>query len=509
MTIYRPPFAWMLAASMLAGVLALPVAAEPGDFFRNLFEAANNQNDEEDEDDGHYHYHYNYIPPPPRVVVTTPGPAAPKQTAVKVAAKTNSINITIRQATRSEVNSLREQMITLQEDIIANLEDALTDALPSTTKLLGEMVAKEISADSQAQILQALKSRNADQVQILWITLMKDPLKADELQRQIAVDSALYTLRENAGDLVLRDTKHLKRMLDKLDAGGNVRRESDKYIKMLESTITMLADLGDGSLQTRREKIAIPLSISQVLCNPKLTAGTIISLGSGSFMLGTGGQGKLEILELDLAAALGYTVVDAESIQPFEGEEITGGTILRCTKVADIEVEYRIFRPSTTTQLVYDEDGNAFNQAYASEISHSYKMKPGDSQILADEGWKIDFNRGGSFGRTTYPLKPGTFEFRPSDRGWECYHLPQYTVTVDNDHNKHSFEYVINNKTETVQGGTTRVHKTNYPMSLRFHRGGAASNEKTVRLEGGHYDVAIAADGMWDVFTHEALDAAH
>ena len=51
-----------------------------------------------------------------------------------------------------------------------------------------------------------------------------------------------------------------------------------------------------------------------------------------------------------------------------------------------------------------------------------YTIQPGYSQSLAaGETWKIQFNRGGTFGNGGYTLSGGTYTFTPTEKGWELY----------------------------------------------------------------------------------------
>lgn len=53
---------------------------------------------------------------------------------------------------------------------------------------------------------------------------------------------------------------------------------------------------------------------------------------------------------------------------------------------------------------------------------YTYHIRPGESQRLTeDRSWTIRFDRGGDFGTASYRIRPGTYTFRPSDRGWELY----------------------------------------------------------------------------------------
>ncbi len=49
-----------------------------------------------------------------------------------------------------------------------------------------------------------------------------------------------------------------------------------------------------------------------------------------------------------------------------------------------------------------------------------YTMQPGYEQKLpAGRSWTIEFDRGGSFGTARYSLRPGTYAFAVTDRGWD------------------------------------------------------------------------------------------
>ncbi len=53
---------------------------------------------------------------------------------------------------------------------------------------------------------------------------------------------------------------------------------------------------------------------------------------------------------------------------------------------------------------------------------YPYTINAGQSQTInADRAWTVRFDRGGNRGIASYALRPGAYEFKVTDNGWELY----------------------------------------------------------------------------------------
>lgn len=127
-----------------------------------------------------------------------------------------------------------------------------------------------------------------------------------------------------------------------------------------------------------------------------------------------------------------------------------------------------------------------------------YSMKPDYQQTLpAGQDWSVRFDRGGQLGEQEYSLSEGTYAFTPTETGWDLFE-DTFTVTIDNTHNPFVFNYVIENKQQTLAENQTQQHTNAYPLVIRFDDG--KGNEKKKRLESGVYRVALAPDGAINLY---------
>ena len=55
---------------------------------------------------------------------------------------------------------------------------------------------------------------------------------------------------------------------------------------------------------------------------------------------------------------------------------------------------------------------------------NEYQMPPGHQQwVSTNSTWVIDFHRGGPYGRKQYTLEGGTYQFTPTQQGWELFQV--------------------------------------------------------------------------------------
>jgi len=215
---------------------------------------------------------------PRRVFVALQPPAAPAPEGAPAIepprrpAKLNSLGFLVRAASRAEVAAVKEQMSDLQDDLLADLEDVLKDSLPSTSKNRGRAGRKSPSMQNiSLKSSPPLKSHNADQLQVLWVTLMKDSVRADELQKQVVLGRRICISEgQRRRPSLPRDIKHFRRSLEKSGVTGNVRRDTEKKRQAIgDNHHAPRKKRASGSTDATLKKAAIPSGAVEVLCNPQ------------------------------------------------------------------------------------------------------------------------------------------------------------------------------------------------------------------------------------------------
>ena len=173
------------------------------------------------------------------------------------------------------------------------------------------------------------------------------------------------------------------------------------------------------------------------------------------------------------ADALGIPYSLAPPVPDYQGEIVTRGILL--TNTGGSAVNYII-------------DGRR------------YAMEPNFRQTIARGRIVIVFNRGGSFGNPRYGIDEGWYTFTATDRGWELYKRTA-KITLDNTDNPFQFNYVLNNRRQTLQPGYRQQHTGRYPLELRF----ADGKGQTVRkmLTKGDFKVAVGGSGGLELFRPE------
>ncbi len=151
--------------------------------------------------------------------------------------------------------------------------------------------------------------------------------------------------------------------------------------------------------------------------------------------------------------------------------------------------------------LIRNPIQNGAAVSYVIDDKWTYTLEPGCSQQL-DRALShgIRFNRGGNNDNAAYKLCEGTYNFVVAEKGWDLARQ-EFSLTVNNSKGKQNFTYAIDNQPSNVTAGSTRVHKSNFPIVVRFNRGEEGKDAvKRVTQFDAHLYVAIdPADGLWDL----------
>jgi hypothetical protein len=253
---------------------------------------------------------------------------------------------------------------------------------------------------------------------------------------------------------------------DMFDSTTGVEDDLDKiatdsfWINLLDK-----ADPGIGGLPTGMG--------TQVIYVPNMPDGQIVSLGNGTVLVGTGGATDgVVMMTCNAVQAAGLSAGIGPPVPDTDAEPMLSGVLL--LNKGDKAVHYNV-------------------------NSDQFSMTPDYTQALpGGSTWAVEFDRGGSHGKAKYGLTEGTYAFTPTDTGWELYEQPESKVTIDNTDNEFAFNYVLNNKQETVAAGEANEHSNKYPMVIRFDDG--TGEERRKMLDQEKYTLAVTPEGTMDLY---------
>jgi hypothetical protein len=217
-----------------------------------------------------------------------------------------------------------------------------------------------------------------------------------------------------------------------------------------------------------------------LIFDPTLPTGTAIVLSDDAMLIGREGKNSLIITTGNAAEALGLPIVTGAPLPEAEGKEVSDGVL--------------IVNPSSSRGTInYNLNGNH----YVSEPGMRQKL----SVLPNGRPWRIEFDRGESFGPAAYSLSPGTYHFTPTDLGWQLYR-DRFEIVLDNSQSDQEFNFIFQGVDLTVPAGAARTLKSNYPIVVRFDRGnGSEFVAKWTSLMVGTVQVGVnAADNLWDLF---------
>lgn len=237
--------------------------------------------------------------------------------------------------------------------------------------------------------------------------------------------------------------------------------------------------------------IPFPGGLVDVIFDPFLPADAIYVLPGGGILDGTGGVGGFGMGQGTLAEAAGFT--------PGEGAPLTAASAdaSGCAYSGLL-----IMNPATT--------GGGMEYVINSQ---NYSTPAGYNQAFSGTGgWLAQFNRGPGFGDARYSLNPGTYYFASTDHGWELY-VRTFTVIIDNADNPKPFEYIVGNTNSSVAAGQSQTHTSNYPICIRFDRGGGNQPAQKIISDPtqGKTQLRVAInteDNLWDLYPAKNFDHA-
>jgi hypothetical protein len=436
-----------------------------------------------------YNYQRSYYGQPRSTArpAAPPAPAPPvvqKKVIVPVTPKANMVHLSGRSITAGEIQNAKAYFAGQLQRLASDLEQELRGSGIDQAQLIAELTARQVPAETQLQIVQAVKDGDAAQAQILWTSAVSDVNRASELYRKVALDRLVKDLRNRAdsSSLTTGDVREARGQLSNVDLAPSKKRAVSSILDVMEETLKIQNAVTSAAPGTGTESIALPVGAVPIIMNPKLPAGNAVSLGNGYMMVGTGGVGTLELTHGSVARMLGLPTAAGSPVPANATEMAIDGVVLINPSDSGTTVHYR----------VGDE---------------SYTMDPGYSQVLPGDSWLVDFHRGGSFGRKSYTVSSGAYVFTPTSQGWELY-SKGFKVTIDNSDNPNEFHYAVQNEHATVGPREIKTHTSKYPIYLRFDRGNGNAT-KQVKVQDGTLKVAIhPSDGLWDLYLPESTSRA-
>ncbi|UUO06386.1 hypothetical protein M4951_23945 [Blastopirellula sp. J2-11] len=431
---------------------------------------------------------YYPTPAPTQVAPVVPKNVAPKKNIApvkKVAAKRNNVmnGEAFLALSNHDIDRANEKLQEQQEEEIDNLEEDLKDQLPpNDTDLITQMNNANIDPAVQQQILDAKKRGDSATVQILY-TANADPNHAGEavdLANKINLQNDVNDLRDRNQNGKLRE-RDIDQFADKVKNVFPPGPQRDDLLAHLDD-MNQTAEVQDllGSAIPNAGMGGLGGGTVTVIHNPNLPDGTVINLGNGTMMVGTGGLGSLNVGTSSLAEAMGLPVAQSLPVPESDATIPTSGVVLRNASENGAEISYVI------------------NGKY------DYSMQSGHIQTLGEGKWIILYDRGDSYGEAKYTLTRGTYEFTPSDNGWALF-AKKYDVEIDNSGNPNEFHYVVNNVPAVVGPYSVKTHNSAYPLEVRFDRGDGKGEERKV-LDGGTFQVAVSPnDNKWDLYSTDGI----
>ena len=263
---------------------------------------------------------------------------------------------------------------------------------------------------------------------------------------------------------------------------AKVRDQLDSFEGLAEANAQLSADPNGAGALT--EGGGFPTGPSSFVTMPSLPEGEMCMCPNGCVLVGTGGEGAIDVVEADAAEILGIPLGVGEPEPDATGDvakRIKSGVLLMNDKKNSETINYVI--------------ANA-----------NYAMQPGYTQRLTEgQTWIVAFDRGDGHGEAKYTLSDGTYVFGASDKGWELYRS-SFGVTIDNERGDAPFNYNVDNTQEEVAAGQSKSHTSLYPLLVRFDRGdGGDEAQKKVVAKGRRLEVAVnPQDGFWDLYPANA-----
>jgi hypothetical protein len=419
-----------------------------------------------------------------------PAPAEPQKNslpkAVPLKPKANEISLRSRQITAAELQACIEQIDGQLDECVTGMCSELEDSFVKPSDLIAEMSKHNIEPAQQTQLLQAIRTGNAAQAQILWTQITGDAASGQELYGEVELQHAFSSLSEKAlsGTLSSGDLRMARTRLSKMNLPAEARRGVTKTFKQLEDLTKIRTALDSAVAGSASSTATVPAGVASVIYNPGLPSQSILSLGNGYLMVGLGGTGSFSLASCNVVQSLGWPSCEAPPLAESQASEYSDGVLVMNPVENEATVHYTV-------------------------SGHSYSMAPGHKQHLpAGTNWRVEFDRGGKWGKKAYTLTTGGYYFAPSEQGWELY-SKTFECALDNTGNPNPFHCVVQNKYVTLAPGEVRSWTCTYPLLVRYDRGNGSASRQLEFVNAGTYRVAInTTDNLWELYPSDQVQHA-
>ncbi len=379
---------------------------------------------------------------------------------------------------RSALASIDRKVAGQVGDLSEKLKSILPDEIAILTKTNGW------KTEDQQALVGAWRAGEPTAVYEAWVKgNPQDTAGAELAARQTDVKRLMTRLTQDAekNQVALpQDVSEFDAALGKIAGATPAVGDLAEAVKTLKTWVRA-RDLIDDAVPSKSTVAKLPGgSDVTIVFDPTLPVGTAIVLSEQALLIGRDGNSSLVIATGNAAEALGLPIVLGSPIAECKGEEVSEGVL--------------IVNPSSSRGTVnYNINGNH----YVAEAGMKQKLAP----LPNGRAWRIEFDRGEKFGPAAYSLSPGTYEFTPTDLGWQLYRQ-RYEIVLDNSHSNQEFNFIFQGEDVTVPAGGARTLTSNYPIVVRFDRGnGTDFVVKTTPMTVGTLRVGVnASDNLWDLF---------
>lgn len=359
----------------------------------------------------------------------------------------------------------------------SQVRDKLKTILPDELAILAKTAGW--SRDDQQALTTALRAGDPAAVYEAWTQgNPKDGAGAEIVARQVDVKRVMARFDQNLEQnptSIGQDVADLDAALTKISASTPGTNELTPMIGELKTWIEArqlveAATPGTGSVAK------LPTGKISLIHDPGQPVGTAIVLSDKAMLIGNQGRGPLSIELGNAAEALGLPIVTGDAVADLQGAEPSQGIL--------------IFNPESSKGTVnYNVNGQHF------------VAEPGMVQRLdGNTPYVVEFDRGQGFGPSVYRVRPGSYEFTPTDLGWQLYRT-RYDVVMDNSANQQEFHFIFNGEAMTVPAGGAKTLTSDYPIVVRYDRGNGSEFVAKMMKFSGNVQVGVnAADNMWDLF---------
>jgi hypothetical protein len=248
-----------------------------------------------------------------------------------------------------------------------------------------------------------------------------------------------------------------------------------------------------------------PVGQVPVVFYPRIPKGQVFVLGSDCLLAGTDPNTDIVFGLKTVAEAMRLPVY--LDVPPVPNESSDGkppiGIIIRNPDDTGATITYKIIKLDEYTKNTNNGDPGFTGSA-------TYSIAPGVPHRYPESAsFVVEFSLGPGREAGKYTLRDGLFDFYPHpSMGWQL-RPNTYEVTLDNSEGPNDFHYVIDNRRGLVPAGGTRKHTSNYPMTIRFDRGGGSGlMTKVINKTGGGrvWKVGVRVDdNYWDLFSLDEI----